>query len=53
MVNRVWKFYRYFMKKDAHGLRQFLCRKDIHDQIRLNFLMLTHQKFQELSYPSF
>ena len=38
-----------FHKKDAHGLRQFLSRKNIHDQIRLNFLMLTHQKFQNLA----
>ena len=42
-----------FHQKDAKGLRQFLCRQDIHDKVRLNFLMLTHKKFQELSYPSF
>ncbi len=42
-----------FHEKDPDGLRQFLCRKDVHDQIRLNFLMLTHKKFNELSYPSY
>tara|TARA_Y100000589_G_scaffold331881_1_gene387614 strand:+ start:1774 stop:6909 length:5136 start_codon:yes stop_codon:yes gene_type:complete len=42
-----------FYKKDSEGLRHFLCRKDIHDQIRVNFLVLSHKNFVDLSYPSF